>query len=384
MEATSLKVRTLQGTSYLYETCQRKFFHCFKITAHACLTGNIGFYLILPSLCPSRLLFFFVLLIPFILSAATKATLAAAAATVPVSSDYESVVTDIDEESSLYKAEISVREVHGHHDIQSSMEGGNSCREEDIKSCMLQLHLTFDCSTNLDRQQGKINLFFSKDEIKVIGEPEKDFSRQSGDDLEKNYPASNMTRLPIQIKRVSRKSSDVASARSITSDLPASPTSLASLHSLESELERSVFPGKTLPPVKMTIETNVEEIPRKLETAGNLIGIFSQPKSQTQEGSVQTDRLETVDSECQTLRETEKEKPGKTINKRSEPRKKSNEDRGEGGKREALDPRKVKGFDVAAQTVESCLAMQDDVTARVLLEHVGAIERENREKSLSR
>ena len=322
-------------------------------------------------------------MIPLIPSAATKATLAAAAA-VPVSSDYESVVTDIDEETSLNKAGASVGEAEGHQEIQSRMEDRNNCQVEDSKSRLLQLHLTFDCSSNLDRQQRKINLFFSKDEIKVIGEPEKDISRQYGDDLERHYPASNMTRLPIRIKQVSRKSSDVASARSITSDLPASPTSLASLHSLESELERSVFPGKTLSPVRMTIETNVDEVPRKFETAGNLISMFSQPKSQTQEGSVQTDRLETVDSECQTLRETEKEKPGKTINKRSEPRKKSNEERGEGGKREALDPRKVKGFDVAAQTVESCLAMQDDVTARVLLEHVGAIERENREKCLCR
>ena len=320
-------------------------------------------------------------MIPLIPSAATKATLAAAAA-VPVSSDYESVVTDIDEETSLNKAGASVGEAEGHQEIQSRMEDRNNCQVEDSKSRLLQLHLTFDCSSNLDRQQRKINLFFSKDEIKVIGEPEKDISRQYGDDLERHYPASNMTRLPIRIKQVSRKSSDVASARSITSDLPASPTSLASLHSLESELERSVFPGKTLSPVRMTIETNVDEVPRKFETASNLISMFSQPKSQTQEGSVQTDRFEVAHAECQTLRAMDI--PAEMINKSSESIKKSKEEKVEVGKKEVFDAMRAKGIDVAAQTMESGPAMQDDVTARVLLEHVGAIERENREKCLCR
>ena len=356
----------------------KAYFDCYKSTIHACLIGYCLHFALLVSKPPA------VLLIPLILSAATKATLAAAAVPVSATSDYESVVTDIDEESSLNnKVGVSVGEVHGHQDIQSRMEERNNWRQEDSKSRMLQLHLTFDNSSNLDRQQRKINLFFSKDEIKVIGEPEQDISRQTGDDLEKYSPASTMTRLPIQIKQVSRKSSDAASARSITSDLPASPTSLASLHSLESELERSVFPGKTLSPVRMTIETNGEEATRKLETAGNLISMFStQPKSQTHEESVQTDRLETVDAECQTLKTMKL--PGEMVNTRSELRKESKEEKGEGGKREVFDPMKAKGIDVAGQAMESGLAMQDDVTARVLLEHVGAIERENREKSLSR
>ena len=342
---------------------------CFqKSTNHAWLI------LILPSLCVSRLLFFFVSLIPFIPSAAAKTTLAAPAATIaPVSSDYESVITDIDEESFLNKAGVS----DGQQDVQAGMDGIDDCQQDEGKSRMLQLHLTFDCSSNLDRQQRKINVLLSRNEIKVTGDPEK-----GEDDLKQHNSTSIMTRLPIQIKQISRKSSDAASARSITSDLPASPTSLASLHSLESELERSVFPGKTLSPVRMTIETNAEEVPRRLETAGNLMSVFSQPKSQTREGSVQTVRLKTVDAECQTLREMEQSV--EMTDKRSQPKEKANETKDKSGEKEILDPLKAKGFDIAVQTMGPGLPMQDDVTARVLLEHVGAIERENREKCLSR
>ena len=306
------------------------------------------------------------MLIPLIPSAANKATLTAAPG-VHLSSDYESVVTDIEDESPLGDA-------HCQEIVKSIMEDKHDCRNEDNKTQMLQLQFNFDCTSSLDRQQRKINLLLSKGEIEVLGE---DVSRPNEHD--DHYHASNMTRLPIQIKQISRKSSDAASARSITSDLPASPTSLASLHSLESELERSSFPGKTLPPVRMTIETDVEEVARKLESAENYKRLFTPPKAQTREVSVQTVRSEAMDAECQTLRELEL--PNMMMGDLPGPREeKSREEEGDGVKNKSLDPMKVKGFDVAVQTMESGLAADDDVTARVLLEHVGAIERENREE----
>ena len=311
------------------------------------------------------------MLIPLIPSAANKATLTAASG-VHLSSDYESVVTDIEDESPLGDA-------HCQEIVKSIMEDKHDCRNEDNKTQMLQLQFNFDCTSSLDRQQRKINLLLSKGEIKVLGG--EDISRPNEHD--DHYHASNITRLPIQIKQISRKSSDAASARSITSDLPASPTSLASLHSLESELERSSFPGKTLPPVRMTIETDVEEVARKLESADNYKRLFTPPKAPTREESVQTVRSEAMDAECQTLRELEL--PNMMMEDLPGPREeRSREEEGYSVKNKSLDPMKVKGFDVAVQTVESGLAADDDVTARVLLEHVGAIERENREECLFR
>ena len=294
-------------------------------------------------------------------SAAIQTVPGPAAAAAATSSDYESVVTDIDEKS----AEVGADQGHSSRENRRS-----NCPEEERGSLLLQLHLTFDNGSNLDRQQRKIHLLFSKGETKVMEEPE-----QGGwDELASRCPvAAHMARLPIHIRQVSRKRSDGASARSITSDLPASPASLASLHSLESELEKGAFPGRTLSPVRMTVEAAAsveeEEGTRRSETE-TVRNLISSSTFLASEGSARRPTM--ADAGCQTSRSAEMSDVMMVEG--------GFELRTFGGEKDPMQRmRGKKGIDAGAQTTESGAMMQDDVTTRVLLEHVGAIERENRE-----